>query len=49
MGVLTHGNVRITLPLDPSAPTLDADVSRFITELPGAVAAVRAQLGATGL
>jgi len=49
MGVLTHGNVRVTLPLDPSAPTLDADVSRFITELPGAVAAVRAQLGAAGL
>lgn len=49
MGVLTHGNVRLTLPLDPIAPTLDADVSRFIAELPGAVAAVRAQLGATGL
>ncbi len=49
MGVLTHGNVRVTLPLDPVAPTLDADVGRFIAELPGAVAAVRAQLGATGL
>jgi cysteine desulfurase len=49
MGVLTHGNVRITLPLDPSAPTLEADVSRFITELPSAVAAVRAQLGASDL
>jgi cysteine desulfurase len=49
MGVLTHGNVRITLPLDPSAPTLDADVSRFISELPEAVATVRAQLGASNL
>jgi cysteine desulfurase len=49
MGVLTHGNVRITLPLDPSAPTLDADVSRFIIELPEAVATVRAQLGASNL
>jgi cysteine desulfurase len=49
MGVLTHGNVRVTLPLDPSTPTLRADVSRFITELPEAVAAVRAQLGASDL
>ena len=49
MGVLTHGNVRVTLPLDPVAPTLQDDVSRFIAELPGAVAAVRAQLGASDL
>jgi cysteine desulfurase len=49
MGVLTHGNVRVTLPLDPVAPTLDDDVSRFIAELPEAVAAVRAQLGVTDL
>jgi cysteine desulfurase len=49
MGVLTHGNVRVTLPLDPIAPTLGDDVGRFIAELPGAVAAVRAQLGASGL
>jgi cysteine desulfurase len=49
MGVLTHGNVRVTLPLDPVAPTLDEDVSRFLAELPGAVAAVRAQLGASDL
>jgi cysteine desulfurase len=49
MGVLTHGNVRVTLPLDPIAPTLGDDVSRFIAELPGAVAAVRAQLGVSGL
>ena len=49
MGVLTHGNVRLTLPLNPVAPTLDDDISRFIAELPGAVAAVRAQLGASDL
>jgi len=49
MGVLTHGNVRVTLPLDTIAPTLDADVSRFIAELPDAVAAVRAQMGASDL
>jgi cysteine desulfurase len=48
-GVLTHGNVRLTLPLDPVAPRLDDDVSRFIAELPAAVAAVRAQLGASEL
>jgi cysteine desulfurase len=49
LGVLTHGNVRITLPLNPIAPTLDDDVSRFIAELPDAVAAVRAQLGVSDL
>jgi cysteine desulfurase len=49
MGVLTHGNVRVTLPLDPIAPTLADDVSRFIASLPEAVAAVRAQLGVTDL
>jgi cysteine desulfurase len=49
MGVLTHGNVRVTLPLNPVAPTLDDDVSRFIAELPDAVAAVRAHLGASDL
>ncbi|NMM33903.1 MAG: aminotransferase class V-fold PLP-dependent enzyme [Phycicoccus sp.] len=49
IGALTHGNVRITLPLNAIAPTLDADVDRFITELPDAVAVVRAQLGASGL
>lgn len=49
MGVLTHGNVRITLPLNAIAPSLETDVDRFITELPDAVAAVRAQLGASDL
>lgn len=49
MGVLTHGNVRVTLPLNAIAPTLDSDVDRFIVELPEAVATVRAQLGASDL
>ncbi|MHB8273571.1 MAG: cysteine desulfurase family protein [Dermatophilaceae bacterium] len=49
MGVLTHGNVRITLPLNAIAPALEGDVDRFIDELPDAVAVVRAQLGASGL
>ena len=49
MGVLTHGNIRITLPLNAIAPTLENDVDRFIAELPDAVAAVRAQLGASDL
>ena len=49
MGVLTHGNLRITLPLNAISPTLEADVDRFIAELPDAVAAVRAQLGASDL
>jgi len=45
MGVVTHGNVRITLPLEAVAPERDRDVARFCQELPDAVAAVRAQLG----
>jgi cysteine desulfurase len=49
MGVLTHGNVRITLPLNAIAPTLEGDVDRFIAELPDAVAVVRAHLGASDL
>jgi len=49
LGVLTHGNVRVTLPLSASAPSLDEDVTRFIDELPAAVASVRAQLGASDL
>ncbi|MFC6062294.1 cysteine desulfurase/sulfurtransferase TusA family protein [Streptomyces ochraceiscleroticus] len=42
MGVLSEGNVRVSLP----AGTSDADVERFLEVLPGAVAAVREQLGA---
>ncbi|MFC0647330.1 cysteine desulfurase family protein [Cellulomonas phragmiteti] len=42
MGVLTQGNVRLSLPSDVTA----ADVHRFCDVLPGAVADVRAALGA---
>ena len=49
MGVLTHGNIRITLPLQMVAPNLGDDIDRFIAELPVAVAAVRAHLGASNL
>ncbi|MEW2450046.1 aminotransferase class V-fold PLP-dependent enzyme [Streptomyces parvulus] len=42
MGVLTEGNVRVSLP--PGTP--GEDVERFLEVLPGAVAAVRERLGA---
>ncbi|MFD4529633.1 cysteine desulfurase/sulfurtransferase TusA family protein [Streptomyces sp. NPDC058470] len=42
MGVLTEGNVRVSLP--PGVPA--ADVERFLSVLPGAVSAVREKLGA---
>jgi cysteine desulfurase len=45
MGVLTHGNIRIGLPTGITAP----DVGRFCAELPGAIARVRAMLGAESL
>jgi cysteine desulfurase len=45
MGVLTHGNLRLTLPLDPSAE----DVEAFCAALPGAVADVRRLLGSERL
>jgi cysteine desulfurase len=49
MGVLTHGNVRVTLPLAAVVPGGDgaraAGVRAFCDALPEAVAAVRAQLG----
>lgn len=45
MGVLTHGNVRLALPVDVT----DEDVERFLAVLPGAVARVRAVLGVEGL
>ncbi|WP_200942095.1 cysteine desulfurase family protein [Angustibacter sp. Root456] len=45
MGVLTHGNLRITLPLDP----VESDVEAFCATLPQVVAQVRAVLGADRL
>ena len=45
MGVLSHGNVRVSLHRD----TTDADVEAFLAVLPETVATVRAQLGADRL
>ncbi|KWV29407.1 cysteine desulfurase family protein [Micromonospora rifamycinica] len=45
MGVLSHGNVRVSLHRD----TTEADVERFLTELPGIVADLRADAGVVGL
>jgi cysteine desulfurase len=45
MGVLTHGNVRLTLPVG----TTEEEIDRFCDVLPGAVATVRAMIGASGL
>ncbi|MGW7306641.1 aminotransferase class V-fold PLP-dependent enzyme [Streptomyces sp. NPDC054835] len=42
MGVLSEGNVRVSLP----AGTSEEDVDRFLAVLPGAVASVRDRLGA---
>ena len=41
MGALTHGNVRVSLTRDTTQP----DVDRFLAELPGVVAAIRAEAG----
>jgi cysteine desulfurase len=45
MGALTSGNVRVSLHRD----TTGAEVDEFLVALPGVVADVRAELGATGL
>jgi cysteine desulfurase len=45
MGVLSHGNVRVSLHRE----TTEADVDRFLAELPEIVAELRAQIGAVGL
>jgi cysteine desulfurase len=45
MGVLSHGNVRVSLHRE----TMESDVDRFLAELPGIVAALRAQAGVTDL
>lgn len=49
MGVLTHGNIRVTLPTLAVAPDRERGVQRLIAELPGAVERVRAGLGAGAL
>jgi cysteine desulfurase len=45
MGVLSHGNVRVSLHRD----TTESDVDRFLAELPGIVATLRAEAGVTRL
>ncbi len=45
MGVLTHGNVRVSLHRD----TTEADVDRFLDVLPGLVAGLRREAGVDGL
>ncbi|GGM64882.1 aminotransferase [Micromonospora sonchi] len=45
MGVLSHGNVRVSL----HRGTTEADVERFLAELPGIIADLRAQAGVVGL
>ena len=45
MGVLTHGNVRVSLPADVT----DDDVDEFLDVLPRVVADLRARAGAQGL
>lgn len=49
MGVLTHGNVRVTLPLEAVSPGRADDVDRLCRELPDAVATVRRRLGTDDL
>ncbi|GAA2038688.1 cysteine desulfurase/sulfurtransferase TusA family protein [Terrabacter terrae] len=49
MGVLTHGNVRVTLPLPAVSPALADDVAAFVSALAPTVAGVRAELGVAGL
>ncbi|GLI03086.1 cysteine desulfurase family protein [Phytohabitans aurantiacus] len=45
MGVLSHGNVRVSLHRE----TTEADVDRFLSELPDVVATLRAEAGVTDL
>ncbi|AVT35070.1 MULTISPECIES: cysteine desulfurase family protein [unclassified Plantactinospora] len=45
MGVLSHGNVRISLHREST----EAEVERFLAELPGIVAGLRAEAGVLGL
>lgn len=49
MGVLTHGNVRVTLPLASVVPDREAAVDAFCSALAPTIAAVRDELGASGL
>ena len=49
MGALTHGNIRVTLPLQAVSPARAEHVRRLAAALPEVVAEVRASLGARAL
>ena len=49
MGALTHGNVRVTLPLQAVSPDRERGVEALCAALPEVVAEVRAELGSAGL
>lgn len=49
MGVLTHGNVRLVLPLEAVRPGRADDVTAFVEALAPTVRAVRSRAGVTGL
>lgn len=49
MGALTHGNVRVTLPLAAVAPDREGDVDALCRALPEVVASIRARLGVDDL
>jgi cysteine desulfurase len=49
MGSLTHGNLRVTLPLADVAPDRAAQVEAFCSSIAEVVASVRAELGAQRL
>ena len=49
MGVLTHGNVRVTLPLEAVSPTRPTTSTGSAASCPDAVATVRRRLGTDDL
>lgn len=49
MGALTHGNVRLTLPLPAVEPALEEGVERLVNSIGDVVAEVRAELGSANL
>jgi cysteine desulfurase len=49
MGVLTHGNVRVTLPLSAVSPGRAEDVDALCASLAPTIASVRRELGVAGL
>ncbi|MFW5470139.1 cysteine desulfurase family protein [Knoellia sp. CPCC 206435] len=49
MGALTHGNVRVTLPLEAVSPDRARDVDALCSALPDVVAELRGRLGVDGL